>query len=443
MFYKALKLLAGAAGLYLAALILQQVLPSTTAQLPETSATSAQKVTTKANRAPASSQKHKPSAISSYKVAAKDEKLVKSQEAEVPSLAAGKVQTPAETPFSSWTPFAPTKTPSVKKTTPPQATSKKEAIRAFSNVSQQLPPQAAPNADVVVVNNDIPGGVTDNSNTSIICSASTGGGTYSTSRNITLVCSASATIKYCVSENVCCDPASGTTYTSAFTIGENNKTFCLSFIGEDAEGNESSEVQLSYTFNATAPHLVVTHPKIQYQTTELLGKAVITSNDFGDAGFELAQLNLKSHDPGPAGLNYDCDDIVANAASLVTPTPSTILGPLSAASFTAAQQVENLLDTTKLVYGDNFITTLMSNVSFTDEVHSCATTKVVLQDFEYFQPYPLQAEAGSTTVREFEGGFSAYGFFEEPSDVYRGPAGISVKVTGDQELRSGILGVMY
>ncbi len=246
-----------------------------------------------------------------------------------------------------------------------------------------------------------------------------------------------------MSENVCCDPNSGTTYTGTFPIGNSHKTYCLSFVGEDADGNSSAEVQLSYTFNPQVPHLVVTHPKIQYQTTELLGRAIVTSNNFADAGFELAQINLKSHDPGPAGLNYDCDDIVANAASLVTPVPATILGPLSAASFTVAQQVENLLDTTKLVYGDNFITTLMSNVNFADESHSCATTKVVLQDFDYFQASPIQAQAGSATVREFEGGFSAYGFFEESNDVYRGPAGISVKVTGDQELRSGILGVFY
>jgi hypothetical protein len=277
----------------------------------------------------------------------------------------------------------------------------------------------------------------------ISCTAGTGGGTFNRPQNISLSCTSAATVRYCLAENVCCDPDNGVTYMGPIAVGSQATTYCLSFYGESSGGARSTEVQVSYTFAADVPHLLVSHPKVRYQTTELLGKAIVTSNDFGSEPFELRQINLQTHDPSPAGLNLDCDEIAAAPATLSAPTPTTILGPLDIQALTSGSQLENILGTTKLVYGDNYITTLITNSHFTPALRSCSTTQVILWDFEFFHSEPIHAEAGSDTVREFEGGFTSLGFFEETATVYREPAGVSVKATDAQELRTGLFGVFY
>lgn len=277
----------------------------------------------------------------------------------------------------------------------------------------------------------------------ITCNVGTGGGTFNTPQNVSLSCSSSATVRYCLAQNTCCDPDNGALYTGPISIGNQEGTYCLSFYGLSSDGDRSVEKQISYTFTADVPHLLVSHPKIRYQTTELQGKAIITSNDFGVQAFELSQINLQTHDPSLSGLDLDCDEIAAAPVTLNTPTPTTILGPLDINTLTSGSQVENMLGTTKLVYGDNYITTLITNPHFTPALRSCSTTNVILWDFEFFNSEPVQAEVGSATVREFEGGFTALGFFEDAGTVYREPAGISLKTTDDQELRTGLFGVFY
>jgi hypothetical protein len=261
---------------------------------------------------------------------------------------------------------------------------------------------------------------------------------------VTISCTSAATIRYCLSENTCCDPeTSGTTYTSNVVIGAQQGTYCLSFYGESTSSSiESSIVQQSYTISNTLPHLEVSHPQIFYQTTELAGMGHIASDDFGKLNFGVGQVNLKNNDPGPSGLDLDCDEIVTNYVTFPPVTP-VILSFFDTLGVSPLSQLDVPFTRTHLEYGDNFITTYMTNNNHPAPLYSCSTTKVTLEDFEFFQGEVAHAEDGTNTVREFSGGLSSYGFFEEETTVYRGPAGTSAEEMDGQRLESGIFSIFY
>lgn len=277
------------------------------------------------------------------------------------------------------------------------------------------------------------------------CSTNVVGGTFGNPVGITLSCVYPSDIKYCLSATAtCCDPDSaGVPYTTQVVIGPTNGNYCLSFMGDSATGGTSIVYEQNYTINLTLPNLSVGHEKIFYQTTELLGTSYISSTDFGKANFSVGQINLKSHDPGPAELNYTCDDIIANYASVPAPLALEVLSLFDVSLAPPSSQVEIPLRLDQLDYGDNFITSYIENNSYVAPLYSCSTTKVNLDDFEYFQADVAQSVAGDNSVREFEGQFSSYGFFEDDSVVFRGPAGVSsVEATG-QNLKSGLFGMFY
>jgi hypothetical protein len=187
----------------------------------------------------------------------------------------------------------------------------------------------------------------------------------------------------------------------------------------------------------------VGHTKIFYQTTELDGTSFISSQDFGKPNFSVGQINLKSHDPGPVGLNYNCDDIIANYVNLPLPTPITVLPLFDVSLISVNSQVQIPLRIDQMDYGDNFITSYIENNNFVAPLYSCSTTMVNLDDFEYFQSDASQGDIGSNSVREFEGEFASYGFFEADAVVYRGPAGVNTEEKTGQNLKSGMFGMFY
>lgn len=278
------------------------------------------------------------------------------------------------------------------------------------------------------------------------CSANIEGGSFGNPIGITLSCSSASTIKYCVALDTgsgCCDPlSSGSTYSSAIVIGPQNGTYCLSYYGQ-METDSTDVYQQSYTINSTLPNLQVGHPQINYQTTQLNGKSFITSSDFGKNGYGIGQINLKSNAPGPSGLNYTCNEIIANYVSLPAPTPTPILSLLNVSLDNPSVQIEIPLQPTQLEYGDNFITSYIENNNFVAPIYSCSTTKITLNDFEYFQEELTFGDPGSNSVREFTGGLSPYGFFEDASNVYRGPAGADTHDNSGQKLEYGMFGIFY
>lgn len=284
------------------------------------------------------------------------------------------------------------------------------------------------------------GGETDE----LSCSASVGNGSYSYAFDVSLTCSNSAGLRYCISENTCCDPETGATYSGPISINAGAGTYCLSFIGEaDSDGSLSGVENRMYTLNPALPDLQVAHTKKYFQTTELEGVMNLSSIDFGNSLLSAGVINLNYNDPGPTGLNWTCMDIINEHSTLSSPATNYVMADTNATSFTPTSQVNVYLRTTNLSYGDNFLTSYLKNGSFVDPIVACSTTKIVLEDFPYFESLPYHGVAGTNDVREFSGGFTHLGFFEPEATVYRGPAGSDSETVSSQELETNIFGVFY
>ncbi|MCM2351855.1 MAG: hypothetical protein NDI69_17710 [Bacteriovoracaceae bacterium] len=283
----------------------------------------------------------------------------------------------------------------------------------------------------------------DTTATSLTCASNKGGGAYANPIAVGLTCSSStAEIKYCVSQGACCDPKTGgSSYTSDVVVGENSGTYCLSFYGESSSlGKSSTVTQLTYTINNTLPDIQVNHPQTYYQTTQLVGRSYLKSNDFDKSNYEMGQISLKSHDPGSAS----CSDIVTEYVSLPAPAPAVVLSPLDMAPIALTQQVNVPFSSSHLTYGDNFITSYVVNRNYATPLYSCSTTKINLTDFEYFQADVSHASAVTGNIREFAGEFSVYGFFEaDEANVYRGPAGSSSEDQDGRSLKSGLFSIFF
>lgn len=276
------------------------------------------------------------------------------------------------------------------------------------------------------------------SRTRLECASNIGAGTYNSPVSLTLSCSASATISYCIAEGTCCSPSTGETYSAPFSVGASASTYCVSFSGADAFGNTSDVLQQYYTFSATASDIQVAHRKLSYQTTQLEGSLSLGSNDFGDPSIEGGVLNFKGTDPVVAGFTT-CAEQVEDSAPL---TPLTIMPQTSLSHLSSSMQLDVFFSDLKLVYGDNYITSYLQNSSF-GPVYSCNTTKIRLEDFPYFETNPA-ATVTTGSVHEFFGGFTPVSFFEAPApSISRSPAGTAMKNEGGQELRSGLFGIFY
>lgn len=328
-----------------------------------------------------------------------------------------------------------------------------------SNDSPSSSNQSVPNSDktssmsnptggIVSTNSPWPGysggGASGSSSDDLSCKSSLGGGAYGNPIEVSLTCTAPSEIRYCVSVGTCCDPvSSGLVYSSKIIIGEEAGDYCLSFYGRDASDSETKIIQRNYNIDLTLPNLEVTHPKRYYQTTELSGVSHIASDMFGSINFGVGVINLKSNDPGPAGMNLGCEEIVTNYVALQTPAPIEILSFFNTVSVSPMDQLNVPLRLDQLIYGDNFITSYMTNNNFVTPLYSCSTTKVRLEDFDYFQADASHAVGGTNEVREFSGGFSGYGFFEAENSVYRGPAGESMASSESEVLETGLFSVFY
>lgn len=282
------------------------------------------------------------------------------------------------------------------------------------------------------------------SSDSLTCTSNLGTGAFSSTQTVALSCTSGAEIKYCLSENVCCDPDSGNIYTGPINIGATPGNFCLSFQGTKNGSSKTSPLkEITYTFNGSLPDLQVAHAKIFYQTTQLQGQLNITSTDFGADNLSMGVINLMNHDPGMSGMNWSCADIVNEHTTLTASAPLIPMASTDVATIPNSSQIDVFLNNLNLGYGKNYVSSYIINNNFMDTFVSCSTTMVTLEDFEYFEANPNQAEVGTNDVREFSGGFTPIGFFEAEADVYRGPAGVGSQNVASQELKSGLFGIFY
>jgi hypothetical protein len=283
-----------------------------------------------------------------------------------------------------------------------------------------------------------------NSGDSFTCSAAIGSGAYGHPIAVNLSCSSTATIRYCLNQGSCCDPeTAGIPYSGPIIIGAEDGSYCLSFEGENSSNIISSLIQHNYTISSELPDLEVSLEKIFYQTTQLEGSHFIHSDDFGKNGYELGGINLKSHNPGPAGENMECKDIVQNYGTLPSPTPLLVFNPLNLLPFSSSQQLTIPLPLEKLDYGDNYLTNYIINNNFASPLYSCSTNLITLKDFDLFSAEAAHGDVGTNSVREFTGSFIPLGPFEPTETVFRGPAGSAIDQDGEQELRAGSFGIFY
>lgn len=293
---------------------------------------------------------------------------------------------------------------------------------------------------------DDSGNSSGGSNTaSLTCSSNQGGGAYQNPITVGLNCSSPSKIKYCLSEGTCCDPrVSGTVYTGNIAIGEKSGDYCLSFYGESTSlGKSSSVTQLSYDINNSLPDIQVTHKQTFFQTTQLSGRSEIRSNDSGKANFVMGQINLKRNDPGPSGLNLSCGQIVSNFVELPH-NPVATMSPFDMMGLTTSQRAVTSLDVEDLAYGDNYITSYVIDKNYSTPLYSCATTKINLWDFEYFQAGVAHASPVVGNYREFAGEFTVYGFFEQDEDnVYQAQSGSSSEEIDGRSLKSGMFSIFF
>lgn len=282
------------------------------------------------------------------------------------------------------------------------------------------------------------------------CSASVVGGSSNHPVGIDLSCAYTSTIKYCIGVDAgaaCCDlETSALTYSTKLIVGPTNGNYCLRFFGDSTYAGKSVNYEQSYIINSELPNLLVGHPKIYYQTTQLAKKSYITSTDFGKAGYGIGQINLKSHDPSPAGEDLTCEAIVNNYVGLPLPAANTILALLDVSLDSSSTQIEIPWRVDQLAYGDNFITSYIENSFYAAPMYSCSTTKVTLTDFEYFQSETTFAKVVADDLSELTAELSPYGYFE-PNDTdvnaFRAPAGVHSADNGGQILVSGLFDIFY
>lgn len=275
-----------------------------------------------------------------------------------------------------------------------------------------------------------------------VCTVGVTGGSFQGPVEIELTCSTASSIKYCISENICCDPEQGIVYTGAFQLGQASKSLCLSFAGTSFEDQITSKTKEAfYNFDPELPHLEVTQNKTHIQTTQLDGSMILKSNNFGSNHHAMGVINLKSHDPSPSGLNMNCTDIVSNHASLTSPTPYYILTEMNVSAFSPSSQMNLFLTENGLTYGENNLAVYMKSMLYSFPQYSCSTSKLNLEDFNYVQTLPVNITTGNDNA-ELYGGFTSLSTIETDPGLYRGPAS-EVGDTPTQELRTGLISIFF
>ena len=85
----------------------------------------------------------------------------------------------------------------------------------------------------------------------------------------------------------------------------------------------------------------------------------------------------------------------------------------------------------------------MKDSNAAEEKYACSTSKITLNDFEYFSSDLTYGETPVDSVITFSGGFNPYGFFEDQTQIDRTPAGENSNDQSGQILKAGMFSVIY
>ena len=330
----------------------------------------------------------------------------------------------------------PTQSSSIEKTNPVTKSTDGKEIATSPYYSAPLTPASTPYNEKETKN---PSEERDKTPKAPSCTVNVTGGSFQRPVEINLTCSTASTIKYCIGENNCCDPDQGNIYSGAFQLGQASKSFCISFSGTSNDDQLTSETKEAfYTFDSELPHLEVILDKTHVQTTQLDTGMILRSNDFGSNHHTLGVINLKSHNPSESYM--DCPDIVKNHASLSLPIPQSILPETSVSTFSPSNQMNLFLTGNGLTYGENYLTAYVKSMLYSFPQYSCSNTNLMLEDFNYAQPLPMDVLSGSDNS-ELYGGFIPLSTIKEDG-TYRGPAN-ELGASPNQELRTGIISILF
>lgn len=279
---------------------------------------------------------------------------------------------------------------------------------------------------------------------SFSCSTNFGSGNYNSTLNITVSCTNSASIKYCLTKDAtCCDASTDSvvTYSGGIFIGPSNGSYCISIYSEDSDDTSTSLISRTYNIHPNNPSLITATPLIYAQTTELPLHTYMTSDDFGKNNHTIKQINFKSHNPIDDGDT--CFDLYNDQSGFSSPAPSELIAETNVSGLNPSDQLEIPLTPAKLSYGDNHMVSFVKNANANPARYSCESQLFTLVDFPLFDSSSISSDTAVSNTREFSGGFQTLGFFQETLSLPREPAGSAHNTKDQQKLETGFFAIMY
>lgn len=243
----------------------------------------------------------------------------------------------------------------------------------------------------------------------INCKADKTTGVFTGGFSLKVTCNRPGAIYYCVSTTGYCDPFN-TKYTGPISIGPANNDYFVSYYGISEDGQVSVVSDHIFTINSELPSLSTFFPKQYVQTTEAPIVTKTQSLDFGKENHYFSQYNFFGHNPTSTGMNWSCDDIITNYAGLTAPSVLQIDENFATNGLNPSSEIEQIINTSGLSYGENFIATVLEDRS--RYLTSCETQRVVLRDFKLFSFLGVDETPIVSGVRRTQGGFVGYSYFE-------------------------------
>ncbi|AYF43954.1 hypothetical protein BALOs_0944 [Halobacteriovorax sp. BALOs_7] len=242
--------------------------------------------------------------------------------------------------------------------------------------------------------------------TEVTCSHDMAEGSYATPISVTISCSESATIWYCLDTGgSSCTPS--IQYTAPINLPTDGD-YGISYYAQ-ASASTTDVDDLLYRIDTTSPDLSVSHDVIYAQTTQVPLQNTTASTDFGMPDYYYHQINFKSFDPLTAATPWTCNEVLNDYAT-ATPSPQVIQTNFSTSGLAVTDQIIQTVDMPNLVIGDNHIVTVLEDRVL--GVVSCQVQNVVVKDFAIADFTGTGATPVTTGVRRTLGSFVGFGHFQ-------------------------------
>lgn len=250
--------------------------------------------------------------------------------------------------------------------------------------------------------------------TPISCSVDQAEGVYSSAISVTITCSESATISYCLlTGGGFCDPVSSPTiYSAPVALNLGDGVYGLSFFADANLSSSSTTVaDYTYTIDSTPPNMIVNFDKVVAQTTQVPLANYTQSTDFGNPNYFYHQINFKGNNPGTGGFGWTCDQVLSDYSTVVSPAPVTISANFDVSGLNpVSDQIDQLIGLSDFAIGDNYIATIIEDRTM--GIVSCQIQNVVVQDFVIAAFTGTGQTPVTAGVRTTLGSFVSFGHYQ-------------------------------